>query len=620
MLTLLLIPSNLYLTLAGGALGILSTYTLVLLFTYISRFLGADLTKQEVYALYYALFFSGVFFNAYSVVYRAYLRVSEVTNSFLIGGVPVARLLPTWFAPPAGSPAFKLRTLFHPDMALPLLVPLMISVLGLMAELSMVMLTSFLFVEVESLPYPLAQVDAAFITMIADRPAEWLRGFLPAVGLTLFLAVLIYLPSIGALVGVVPVIGFHDLTPQITDILPGAAFGINFQPGIILTGFMIPFEVATAALVTSLVVWVFLNSLIITHPFFRSWFPDWAKEYYKGMSYVVIVDRSTLRVWAPIQLGAQLALSVLLVARYRREIARAFSALAKAGSAGARDYPPLPVLLAMFFAASGLAAILYSLLLPGIPIYVVTAITMGLGLLIPLTNAYMAGKAGPGLGIPPYTWHSVVYSMIGQIPASTQVTAILFGPPIIGGMAGNGARAVKVASLVGAKPTDLVKVVVLAFVIGTFVNLLVVDAMWRLAPIPSMAYPSTVGMRDAAVNDCVVASGVLPLKPHVILPAMGFFLLLFAALESLSVMFRLPLSIAGVTMGLTTTPAWTVVYFISSLIANVIVPKLMGRERASRWGSYKGVLIAGATLGDGLAATAFTLLGLIGRASWTWPW
>ena len=118
----------------------------------------------------------------------------------------------------------------------------------------------------------------------------------------------------------------------------------------------------------------------------------------------------------------------------------------------------------------------------------------------------------------------------------------------------------------------------------------------------------------------MVASGVLPLKPHVILPAMGFFLLLFAALESLSVMFRLPLSIAGVTMGLTTTPAWTVVYFVSSLIANVIVPKLMGRERASRWGSYKGVLIAGATLGDGLAATAFTLLGLIGRASWTWPW
>lgn len=621
MLLLLLVSSNVYIALAGGALGIVSTYTLVLLFTYVSRYLGAGLTKQEVYALFYALTFSWVFFNSYSIVYRAYLRVSEVTNSFLIGGEPVARLLPTWFAPPAGSPVFKLRTFFHPDMALPLLVPLTFAILWLVAELSMVMLSSFLFVEVEALPYPLAQIDAAFITMVSERPAEWLRGFLPAMGLMLFLSTLLYLPSVGVIVGLpVPPIGFYDFTPQITDVLPGGVLAINFYPWTVATGFMMPLDVATAALVTSLIVWMIFNSLLITHPFFRSLFPDWAKEYQKGMSYWMIVERSTLRVWAPIQLGAQLALSVLLVVRYRKEIARALSALAKASSAGARDYPPLSSLLAMFFAATGFAAILYSLLLPGIPLYTVAAITVGLGLLIPLTNAYMAGKAGPSLGLPPYTWHSVVYSMIGQIPASTQVAAILYGPPIIGGMAGSGAQAIKVASIVGAKPTDFVKTVAIAFAIGTFVNILIVDALWRLAPIPSMAYPSTVGMRDSAAYDCVVASGVLPLKPNVILPAAGFFLLLFAALESLNVMFRLPLSIAGVAMGLTTTPAYTIVYFASSLLGNLILPKLLGGERASRWGAYKSVIISGAMLGDGLAASIFTLLGLIGRASWTWPW
>lgn len=63
-LVLLLVSSNVYLALAGGALGIVSTYTLVLLFTYVSRYLGADLSKQEVYALFYALTFSWVFFNA----------------------------------------------------------------------------------------------------------------------------------------------------------------------------------------------------------------------------------------------------------------------------------------------------------------------------------------------------------------------------------------------------------------------------------------------------------------------------------------------------------------------------------------------------------------------------
>jgi hypothetical protein len=620
-LVLLLVSSNVYITLAGGALGIVSTYTLVLLFTYVSRYLGADLSKQEVYALFYALTFSWVFFNAYNIVYRAYLRVSEVTNSFLIGGEPVARLLPAWFAPPAGSPVFKLRTLFHPDMALPLLIPLTFSVLWLVAELSMVMLSSFLFVEVEALPYPLAQIDATFITMVSERPAEWLRGFLPAMALMLFLAALLYLPSVGIIVGLpVPPIGFYDFTPQITDVFPGGVLAINFYPWTVATGFMMPLDVASAALVTSIIVWIIFNSLFITHPFFRSWFPDWAKEYQRGMSYWTIVERSTLRIWAPIQLGAQLALSVLLVVRYRKEIARAFSALAKAGSAEARDYPPLSALLAMFFAATGFAAVLYSLLLPGIPIYIVAAITVGLGLLIPLTNAYMAGKAGPSLGLPPYTWHSVVYSMIGQIPASTQVTAILFGPPMIGSMAGSGAQAIKVASIVGAKPTDFVKTVAIAFAIGTVVNILIVDALWRLAPIPSMAYPITVNMRDNSAYDCVVASGVLPLKPNVILPAAGFFLLLFAALESLNMVFHLPLSIAGVAMGLTTTPAFTIVYFASSLLGNLIIPKMLGGERASKWGAYKSVIISGAMLGDGLAASIFTLLGLIGRASWTWPW
>jgi hypothetical protein len=621
MLLLLLVSSNVYLALAGGALGILSTYTLVLLFTYISRYLGADLTKQEVYALFYALTFSWVFFNSYTVIYRAYLRVSEVTNSFLIRGEPVARLLPSWFAPSAGSPVFKLRTFFHPDMALPLLVPLTFAVLWLVAELSMVMLASYLFVEVEALPFPYAQMDAAFITMVSDRPAEWLRGFLPAAGIMLFIATLVYLPSVGIMVGLpVPPIGFYDFTPQITDVLPGGVLAINFYPWTLAQGFLMPLEVAAAALVTSILVWTVFNSLFVTHPFFRSWFPDWAREYQRGMSYWMIVERSTLRVWAPIQLGAQLALSVLIVVRYRREIARALSALAKAGSAGARDYPPLSVLLATFFAASGFAAVLYSLLLPGIPLHIVAAITVGLGLLIPLTNAYMTGKAGPSLGYPPYMWHTVVYSMMDRLPPSTQVTAILFGPPTIGGMAGGGAQAIKVASMVGAKPTDFVKTVALAFAIGTVVNILIVDTLWRLAPIPSMAYPSTVGMRDASAYDCVVASGVLPLKPHVILPAFGFFLLLFATLESLNMIFHLPLSVAGVAIGLTNTPAFTIMFFVGALLSHVIIPKLLGEERGKKWVELRPVLLAGAMLGDGLAGSIFTLLGLIGRASWTWPW
>ncbi|MEZ0346154.1 MAG: hypothetical protein ABWK01_06360 [Infirmifilum sp.] len=621
MLIPLLVASNVYVTLAGGAFAILSTQTLVLLFAYVSRYLGADLTKQEVYALYYALAFSGVFFSAYPVLYRAYLRVGEVTNSFVIGGEPVAKLLPTWFAPPAGSPVYKLRTLFHPDMLLPLLVPLTFSALWLIAELSMIMLTSFLFVEVEALPYPFAQVDSAFITMISERPAEYLRGFLPMLGLTFALAFVIYLPSVGIVVGLpVPPIGFYDFTPQITELLPGGVLGLEFFPWRIFQGFMMPLDATAAALVTSILVWTIFNSLFVTNPLFRSIFPDWAKEYRRGMGYGMIVERSTLRIWAPIQMGSQLALAVLLVVRYHKNIARALSALARASSAQAREYPPLSVLLAMFFAATCAASAIYWLLMPGIPFYLIASMIIGLGLLIPITNSYMTGTAGPSLGLPPYAWNAVVYSLIGQIPPSTQVAAILFGPPMIGGMAGSGAQAIKVASMVGARPMDLIKVIVMAYLIGTVINILITDLLWRLAPIPSMAYPSTPGMRDASAYDCVVASGVLPLKPHVILPATGLFVLIYATLESLNALLRWPLSIAGVAMGLTNTPATTIIWFVSSLLANIIVPRLIGRERAAQWGNLKGVFVAAAFLGDGMASTIFALLGLLGRASWTWPW
>ena len=617
----LLVAANVYVALAGGAFGVLSTQTLVLLFVYVSRYLGTDLTRQEVFVLYYALAFSWIFFSAYPILYRAYLRVGEVTNSFMIGGEPVAKLLPTWFAPPANSPVYRLRTLFHPDMALPLLVPLAFSVLWLVAELAMLMMASFLFVEVEALPFPFAQVDSAFITMISERPAEYLRGFLPMLGLTFIFAFLIYLPSVGIIVGLpVPPIGFYDFTPQITDWLPGGVLGVEFVPWRIFQGIMMPLDVTAAALVTSIIVWTLLNSLFVTNPFLRSLFPDWAQEYRRGMSYGMIVERSTLRIWAPIQMGSQLALSLMLVARYRREIARALSALARASSAQAREYPPLKVLLGMFFAATLAASVLYWLLMPGIPLYLIMLMVVGLGLLIPITNAYMTGKAGPSLGMPPYAWHSVVYSLIGHIPPSTQVTAILFGPPMVGGMTGGGAQAVKVASLIGARPMDLIKVIVISYVLGTVVNIFVVDLLWRLAPIPSMAYPSTPGMRDASAYDCVVASGVLPLKPNVILPATGIFLLIYTAMESLNMAFHWPLSVAGVAMGLTNTPATTIMWFISSVLASIAIPKLVGKERAAQWSSLKGVFVAAAFLGDGLASTIFALMGLLGRASWTWPW
>ena len=156
---------------------------------------------------------------------------------------------------------------------------------------------------------------------------------------------------------------------------------------------------------------------------------------------------------------------------------------------------------------------------------------------------------------------------------------------------------------------------------GTVINILVIQAMWSIAPIPSMVFPNTIGFRDRAINDCLVASRQIPLKPRIILPSFGFFLLLFAAVESLNMILHLPLSTAGIVMGLTTQPANTIPMFIASLLGNVVIPKLLGKSGfGAKWGEMKSVLISGAMLGDGIAASVFTIATLIGRTSWTWPW
>ncbi|MEM1510150.1 MAG: hypothetical protein QW096_09835 [Thermofilaceae archaeon] len=619
LLITLLSLANVYIALAGGAFGILNTYALLLLFVYVSRLLGEELTTQEIFVLFQALANIGILFNAYPIIYRAYLRIGEVTNVFKIAGKSVAELIPTWLAPPAGSSVFRVRTLFHPDILTPLLIPLIFSVLWFIAEIIMILITSYLFVEIETLPYPFAPIDASYIQIISEKPIDMLRIFLPTLLISFAASLMIYLPAMAP----TPIfLTFYDFTLQITEFLPGGVLAFQIFPSLLFMGLMIPFPIAATCFIVSLIIWTFLNSLFVTNPVLRNLFPEWAKEYRKGMTYAIIVERSTIRIWAPIQLGAQLGMALFLIIRYRREIARALSSLARSriSERAATEYPSLRILLTMYFVSTLAATLLYWLLLPELPLYLVALFILGLGILLPIANAYMVGTAGPTLAIPSYTWHFIVYSQIGKIPPSTQISALLQSLPIIGNLTGSGSQAIKVAKILGAKPMDYIKALAFAYAIGTFANILILDLLWRIAPIPSMIYPNTVAMRDQSAYDCVILSGGLALKTEIVLPSIGLFLLLFTAFETIARIFHFSIPIAGIILGLTYAPAATTTVFLSSLIGHIILPRILGKERMKTWFEYRGTIVAAAFLGDGIAVTIFTLLGLISRASWTWPW
>jgi len=617
-LVALLVPSNVYITMMGGGLGILGAQTLVLLFAYVCRYMGADLTKPEVFALYYALSFIGLSFNAYPLLYMAYLRESEFTNSYLVRGHRLADLLPTWLSPPKDSLAYKYRSLFHPDMLLPLALSLAFSALWLVSELSLMMMASFLYVEVENLRYPLAAVDAAFVSAISERTTEWLRYLLPSTVATLVLALIAYMPITPAVGGPLLPLGFMDFSPQIAEFLPGAALGLNLYPSFFFFGAMLSVSVAASALVTSIIVWVLLNSLFVTNPFLRSIIPDWALEYERGMPHSIIVERATLRLWLPFQIGSVLALSLTLLATHYRSIIRALRALSRVATVSSRGYPKLNFLLIGYLVPSAAVGLIYCALLPDLPPYLVLSTTLGLSLFLALVNGYLQGEMGLSIGLPPHLWEMMIYSLPeGSLSPSTQVATILYAPPVAGTLTGSGSQALKVASLLGVRPIELIKVIAIAYVMGSLVNVIMVELFWRLAPIPSMVYPNTMTMRTTAIHDCLRASMQLPLRPDRVALATTVFLLIYGTAQVLSSVLHVPVSTAGIAMGLVRYPADMIPVFLGSLIGRLLAPRILSRDV---WEKHSGTLVAGAFLGEGIAVSIYTLLSMIGRAGWTWPW
>ncbi|RLF04245.1 MAG: hypothetical protein DRK00_07145 [Thermoprotei archaeon] len=617
-LVLLLVPSNVYLAMMGGGLGILGAQTLVLLFAYVCRYMGADLTKPEVFALYYALSFMGLSYNAYPLLYMAYLRESKFTNNYLVRGYRLADLLPTWLSPPRGSPVYECRTLFHPHMLLPLAISLMFSALWLISELSLMMMASFLYVEVENLRYPLAAVDAAFVSAISERTTEWLRYLLPSTVATFILALIAYMPITPTVGGPLIPLGFIDFSPQVAEFLPGAAVGLNLYPSFFFFGAMLNVGVAASALVTSIVVWILLNSLFITNPTLRSIFPEWAQEYERGMQHSIIVERATLRLWLPFQMGSVLALSLILLATHYRSISRALKALSRAAAASARGYPRLTLLLMGYLIPSATIGLMYLALLPDLPPYLVLSTTLGLSFFLALVNGYLQGEMGLSLGLPPHLWEMMIYSLPkGSLSPATQVATILYAPPIAGTLTGSGSQALKVASMLGVRPTELIKVILIAYALGSLANILMVEVFWRLAPIPSMVYPNTMGMRLNAIHDCLRASMQLPLRPDRVALATAVFLAVYGGAQALSSFLHLPISTAGIAMGLVRYPADMIPVFLGSLLGRLLAPRILSREV---WEKHSGTLVAGAFLGEGIAVSIYTLLSMMGRAGWTWPW
>ncbi len=604
----LFIPVTLYLNLLSGALSPAIAVTVIaILFAELTRFFGTPLTKQELFVIYSGVaVMSSTLPPYYWLVYRTFYVTTPITQYFLIDGVPINQLVPTWLAPTIGSPVYELRTLLHPDWVSALVVAALSFSFIAMAEIGLAIMFTYIFVREEKLPYPLAHVEASLINVLIERRESQLSIYILGLVAGVFYAFMTYA---GYLFGVpllpLPWFDFVWLTEKY---LPGALIGIATDPFTLGLGMVLPLKVAGATLAGSLIIWVIINTIFTTTPDF---FPLWYSEFYRGMTIGAIFQRTFQRIWISPQFGFIIGIALALILSYRKTFSRSLRLFASAILRPQESELPLRFSLVLFLVASISSVILFAVLVPGFELWVAIATSLGLSFFIAMVAARSLGEVGYFPAIP-WPWQVIVY-----FTPYKGYSGWVYAPYINLGYTGYLSQLGKVSYLTNTRPTNYFLGVAIAFSLIGVVGLLAMDFFWRLSSIPSNVYPYTmIYWPIFATNDSLFATRQISIVPeHIGIGALAT--LAIVALETFTRRLPFALPTFPVALGFFIIPPYTFTILIGSLIANLVISRSFGRER---WAATKNFFIAGFFSGLGITVGISISFTLLAKASWIWPW
>lgn len=611
----IVVPASIYLSmLAGGTLASAAAFIIAVLASQLALTFGESLSRQELLVIYEA---SSIIASAnaagigfYWIIFRMFYVKNPITWSYTIGGVPIPLRVPSWLAPPLDSSAYYARTLFHPDLLVPEAVYLTFTALYVLAELAMLMIMSYTFLEVERLSFPFSRIDAMLVETLSERRPDRIKYFMAALTAgAIYGAFVVALPYAGGIT-FIP-LPWLDLTPLTEPYLPGAMLGIATDLAPWASGLVVPLEAAVSMLIGSLATWGLGNWFVLKYA--PEAFPEWVSEYRPGMGIALIWQRSMFRVWFAPQIGVAMALALVMLVRFRKGIARAFAALVKAlGEAPAsRTYPPLTLLLAMYFIGTACSALLHWAL-TGFPLWISLLYSVVLSFLIGIASTAAVGETGFSVSLP-YLWHTIVY-----FSSYRDYPGWVIMPVLAGTQSPSMTNMMSAAYLTGTRPMDLVKAIVIAFVVTQVLGILSLDLFWRIAPIPSSAYPYTLfDWARIAIGDSLLVTRSIRIDPAVLLSSAGVGALVVAAFEAARAYLGLPLSGPGFVVGVMTLTPTAFSVFTASLVSNLALSRALGRER---WNEMKAVVAAGLMAGYGIVAGLTIAALFISRSSWLWPW
>jgi len=514
-IALIMTPGQMYLSLVTGiGIGDAAQWVTVILFLEIAKRSFTTLRRQEIYLLTYvavALIARAETGTFLQLIQRQYFVGSQEFREFGLTQrlVDLKFLGYSWYCPSPDSAAIVERTFLHPDWALPIILMVLGIIIGRVTWFTSGYVLFRLVSDRERLPFPTAPMSALSSMALAEEsgseehtwkwPCFAIGG---SIGLV-FGFVYIGVPTFtevfaGVKVTIIP-IPFIDLTPNLGQFIYGLPLALSFSLGPIFAGLLLPFWSVMGSF-TGVVLFMIASPTLQHLGFMPRWKP--------GFDLIQTQIAASVDFWQAFGMGVTLAVTVISfvqmiqAGRHLREDkpekqAHDVGQCRYEGcnqSARVRGYClqhlgrgdlNLWVCVTLFFIFAAYPIIMAKTLFPvlvstGLLVFILF-LAFVYAPLMSFVSARLDGLIGQNIQIP--YLHQAAIFLTGYRGVE------IWFVPFPGGDFGGNAEQFRIVELTGMRFTSLLKAELFMIPIVLGASLMYWSFLWKMAPIPSDAYP-----------------------------------------------------------------------------------------------------------------------------------
>jgi hypothetical protein len=612
-------PVTIYLGLAGGpGLGEAATWVTIILLVEVAKRSRITLKQQELIILMSVIAIlasSGGPFQ--QLIWQRYLSQSRQVEDF--GMRPY---FPDWVAPKTGTPAAARDTFFQTEWIAPILVVVGTLFLGRIISLSLGYLLYRLTNDIERLPFPLAPVAAGGAAALADSSTQegswrWNRFVLgTACGLIWFLLTGL-LPQISALilgtsVNLLTFLSF-DWTPRLQATFHHpVVLNLDLSPGAMIIGAILPFRIVTAMAGSSLFVHLFFNPLL------HVW--GMAPRWQEGMNTGATVTNMSVDFWLSASMGLGFGMAVIGIMSVVQKLRGSTEKRQERGGETSLEVVTgrgdIPFWFALLIAGGGLLGyvVICHYLIPKFPLLLLVTLALIYVPFVSYITARLTGILGGGATTQIPFLREGVFLLSGY----RHGVDVWFAPiPMMD--VGGEVQIFKQLELTRTRFSSIVKATAFVLPLLVISSFIYWTILWRMAPIPSGAYPAaqlswplTAYQQSVWMTFTMPGSGESIIKQAIhpgIIVITGIISLLGVLTFQIG---KLPMDyFYGVIGGYSQSPAGLLSTLLGALLARYVLPKRVDQGEMRR---SLPIILVGFGCGLGLMACFQVGLSMISSA------